>query len=113
MNNVTTQPAIEDPVVVPRGLLGSACSAIQRKRGAPKTLERLRRYTTGDLSTRPVPEATAAEMLLSIVAAYEAMHKARMEHETEDPVPGAEQRETHQRLVLAILMDKARKLLAA
>jgi hypothetical protein len=41
---------IEDPVTVPRGLLGAACFAIERKREAPKTLAHLRRYTTGDLS---------------------------------------------------------------
>lgn len=34
-----------DLVLVPRGLLGSACSAIDKKRDAPKTLEALRAIT--------------------------------------------------------------------
>ena len=40
-----------DTVPVPRSLLGAACAAISSKRDAPKVLEQLRRYTTGDLST--------------------------------------------------------------
>lgn len=40
----------EDHVLVPRGLLGAACSAIDKKRDGVKTLAELRRYTTGDLS---------------------------------------------------------------
>lgn len=40
----------EDHVLVPRGLLGAACSAIDKKRDGVKTLADLRRYTTGDLS---------------------------------------------------------------
>lgn len=40
----------EDHVLVPRGLLGAACSAINKKRDGVKTLTELRRYTTGDLS---------------------------------------------------------------
>ena len=40
----------DDMVLVPRGLIGAACHAIDRKRDAPATLEALRRYTTGDLS---------------------------------------------------------------
>ena len=40
-----------DTVPVPRSLLGAACAAINRKQDAPKLLEQLRRYTTGDLST--------------------------------------------------------------
>lgn len=40
----------DDLVLVPRDLIGAACSAIDKKRDAPKLLERLRRYTFGDLS---------------------------------------------------------------
>lgn len=40
----------EDHVLVPRGLIGAACSAIDKKRAGAKTLAELRRYTTGDLS---------------------------------------------------------------
>lgn len=40
----------EDHVSIPRGLIGAACSAIDKKRGAPKVLAELRRYTFGDLS---------------------------------------------------------------
>lgn len=44
------QPASdEDLVLVPRGLIGAACSAISGKRDAPKVLAELRRYTFGDL----------------------------------------------------------------
>ena len=46
-----------DCVLVPRDLIGAACSAIDRKRDAPKTLEQLRRYTVGDLSTPPAQPA--------------------------------------------------------
>ena len=41
---------IEDPVTVPRGLLGAACRAIAHKDDAPNTLEQLRQYTVGNLS---------------------------------------------------------------
>lgn len=46
-----TQPVagIEDPVTVPRGLLGAACAAIRLKHDAPKTIAQLRYYTFGDL----------------------------------------------------------------
>ncbi|MBV6321974.1 hypothetical protein [Duganella violaceipulchra] len=47
--------AIEDPIIVPRGLIGAACSSIDRKRDAPKVLAELRRYTMGDLSSRQQP----------------------------------------------------------
>lgn len=42
---------IEDPVMVPRGLLGAACAAISSKRDAPKTLDELRWYTVGGCSS--------------------------------------------------------------
>jgi hypothetical protein len=48
-------PAPEGMVLVTRDLVGAACAAIEGKRDAPKTLEQLRRYTTGDLSTPPPP----------------------------------------------------------
>ena len=40
----------EDYVLVPRSLLGAACSAIDKRRDGVNTLAELRRYTTGDLS---------------------------------------------------------------
>lgn len=40
----------EGHVSVPRGLIGAACSAIDKKRDSPKVLAELRRYTFGDLS---------------------------------------------------------------
>lgn len=51
--NTAPQPAQQDSdcVLVPRVLIGAACSAIDRKRDAPETLKQLRRYTVGDLST--------------------------------------------------------------
>lgn len=57
-----TQPAPaifgdEDHVLVPRGLIGAACYAIDKKRDGTKTLAELRRYTTGDLSAAPQPAA--------------------------------------------------------
>lgn len=50
---------IEDPIVVPRGLLGAACYAISRKKDAPEVLKRLRSFTTGDRSTAPQPAVKA------------------------------------------------------
>jgi FtsZ-binding cell division protein ZapB len=54
------EPAIpdnEDCVLVPRGLIGAACSAINHKRDAPKTLAELRRYTAGDMAApQPTPD---------------------------------------------------------
>lgn len=47
------EPVLEDPVLVPRGLIGAACCAIRGAHDAPKTLAELRRYTTGDLSHQP------------------------------------------------------------
>lgn len=40
----------EDHVLVPRGLIGSACFAINHKCDAPHTLAKLRRYNVGDLT---------------------------------------------------------------
>lgn len=53
----------EAHVLVPIGLLGAACSAIDKKRDAPKTLAKLRRYTTGDLSSRHVHAPAAGDAL--------------------------------------------------
>jgi len=52
---------MEDPVMVPRGLIGAACSALDFGREAPKTLAELRRYTIGDRSgpTAAAPQAQA------------------------------------------------------
>jgi len=40
-------PSIEDPVVVPRGLLGAASHAIKHKKDAPQILEELRSFAYG------------------------------------------------------------------
>ena len=48
----------EDHVYIPRGLIHAACSAIDKKRDGEKTLAELRRYTTGDLSRQPAPDAS-------------------------------------------------------
>jgi len=52
---------MEDPVMVPRGLIGAACSALDFGREAPKTLAELRRYTIGDRSgpAAAAPQAQA------------------------------------------------------
>ena len=50
----------EDHVLVPRGLLGAACSAIDKKRDGVKILAELRRYTTGDLS-KAAPQQESQE----------------------------------------------------
>lgn len=61
---------IEDVVLVPRGLLGAACAAIDKQRDAPKTLAQLQRYTTGDLShTTPTAQDTANVTEAEAVAA--------------------------------------------
>ena len=62
LSALEAQPQQElDCVLVPRDLIGAACSAIDRKRDAPKTLEQLRRYTVGDLSTtQPAQQEPAA-----------------------------------------------------
>ena len=54
-------PQSDDMVLVPRGLIGAACHAIDRKRDAPVTLEALRRYTTGDLSAAARVPLTPAQ----------------------------------------------------
>jgi hypothetical protein len=58
-----------DCVFVPRDLVGAAGAAIEGKHDAPKTLEQLRRYTTGDLSTPPAAQpAPAVQEGLAAVA---------------------------------------------
>lgn len=48
-------------IAVPFDLIASACSAIDKKRDAPKTLAELRRYTTGDLSCAALAAAPQAQ----------------------------------------------------
>lgn len=43
----------EEHVFIPRGLIGAASSAIDKKRDAPNILAELRRYTVGDLAQQP------------------------------------------------------------
>jgi hypothetical protein len=67
----TTPPAspVQEPdcVLVPRYLVGAACAAIVGKRDAPKTLEQLRRYTRGDLSTPPAAHVPLTDELSNAV----------------------------------------------
>ena len=56
-----------DCVLVPRYLVGAACAAIVGKRDAPKTLEQLRRYTRGDLSTPPAAPVPLTDELSNAV----------------------------------------------
>ena len=49
----------EDHVSIPRGLIGAACSAIDKKRDAPNILAELRRYTYGDLSRQAERQESA------------------------------------------------------
>ncbi|MGY2258177.1 hypothetical protein [Pseudomonas sp. SDO55104_S430] len=49
----------DDLILVPRGLLGSASHAIDKKLDAPETLKLLRRYTCGDLF-HPLSDAPVA-----------------------------------------------------
>lgn len=54
---IPQQPAADDDhVLVERGLLGAACSAIEKKRDAPKVLEALRKITM-----TPAPEGAGGE----------------------------------------------------
>lgn len=63
MKTTIVEPAViewGDLVLVPKGLIGSACSAITHKRDAPITVQQLRRYITGDLSKSPPPSGELA-----------------------------------------------------
>ena len=55
-------------IAVPFDLIASACSAIDKKRDAPKTLAELRRYTTGDLSCAALAAAPQAPAAVELVA---------------------------------------------
>lgn len=64
-------------IAVPFDLIASACSAIDKKRDAPKTLAELRRYTTGDLSRAleaPADPAVEALRALMSLVRREAPH---------------------------------------
>lgn len=64
-----------DLVAVPRGLIGAACSAIDKQRDALQVLAELRRHTTGDLSIeaeiqakgKTAPRVTPADIQAEIV----------------------------------------------
>lgn len=58
LNTPAPEP-IEDPVVVPRGLLGAAASCINRGRSSEQVLKEIRRYTTGDQSRTAQPHTPA------------------------------------------------------
>ena len=49
---------IDQAIAIPLGLIAAACSAIDKKRDAPKLLAELRRYTVGDLSGYTAPQPT-------------------------------------------------------
>lgn len=56
----------EEHVAVPRGLIGAACSAIDKKRDGTKVLAELRRYTVGDKSAAlPANVANAASTVIT------------------------------------------------
>ena len=63
-------------IAVPFDLIASACSAIDKKRDAPKTLAELRRYTTGDLSCAALAAAPQAPAAVEPVAQDLLSHKA-------------------------------------
>lgn len=67
-----------DTVPVPRSLLGAACAAINRKQDAPKLLEQLRRYTTGDLSTPAAAPQQGEQGPVAILAFYEGEREPRL-----------------------------------
>lgn len=52
---------VDDLVAVRRSLLVAACSAISKKRDAPRTVANLRRHTTGDLSVSSSVESLRKE----------------------------------------------------
>ena len=62
---------VGDVILVPRGLLGAACSSIDKQRPAPKVLEALRYYTMNaqqapDVPAPAVPEFCAVEAQLTL-----------------------------------------------
>lgn len=62
------EPVSDDLVLVPRGLIGAACAAIDKKREAPRTLAQLRRYTIGGLSSpQPAQPSVPVEALKSLI----------------------------------------------
>lgn len=68
--------ADDDMVSIPRGLIGAACSAIDKKRDAPKVLAELRRYTTGDLASAPEADERAAGTPINPHAGYPDLAEA-------------------------------------
>lgn len=52
-----------DMILVPRGLLGAACSSIDKQRPAPKVLEALRYYTMNAPQAPAVPDAKTAGII--------------------------------------------------
>lgn len=54
------------PGAAPHGLIGAACSAIDKKRDGTKVLAELRRYTVGDKSAAlPANVANAASTVIT------------------------------------------------
>lgn len=79
-----------DLVAVPRGLIGAACSAIDKQRDAPQVLAELRRHTTGDLSIEAeiqakgltAPRITQADIEANIASEfYINPHEAALDAE--------------------------------
>ena len=56
----------DDLVLIPRGLIGAACSAIDKKREGGNLLLELRRYTTGDLSKQP-PSGAVSDIYKRVI----------------------------------------------
>lgn len=74
-------PDCEDLILIPRGLIGAACSVIDKKRDAPKVLAELRRHTIGDLSAA-APQAAVGVSGEQVQAFKTAFHSARELAET-------------------------------
>lgn len=61
---------LEDPVIVPRGLLGAACHAITSKKDAPNTLAKLREFIwakSAQRATAPVSQPAGQEPIYMAV----------------------------------------------
>jgi hypothetical protein len=117
-----------DCVLVPRDLVGAACAAIEGKRDAPKTLEQLRRYTTGDLSTPPAAPVKIgtighidngkATLTASILSALQATKPAAqpavpLTDEQINAIWNARDLPEHQSKLSAFGMDRIRAIIKA
>lgn len=72
-----------DMILVPRGLLGAACSSIDKQRPAPKVLEALRYYTMNAPQAPAVPEdwREAMQKAHDTFQRYADLHQAKGTHD--------------------------------